>query len=428
LYGTALSAGDYANGMVFALNTDGSGFTNLHSFTALPFYQSGTNTDGAYPYSELVLSGGTLYGTASFGGAFGFGTIFGLNTNGAGFTNLHSFTGTSDGANPYAGLVLSNGRLFGTTSSGGSSGDGTIFAINTDGSGFTNLYNFTALESTSGTNADGANPRAQLVLAGNVLFGTAPSGGTSGFGTAFSIHVDGTGFTNLHSFTAIDPITQTNTDGANPFAGLSLIGPTLYGAAYAGGSFGSGSLFCLNTNGAGFTNFYNFAAQNSPCQYCYTTNSDGGNPYAALIQFGSVMYGTAVNGGSSGYGTVFAIGTNGVGFTDLHDFMGDDGIEPMAGLALAGSTVYGTTRAGGNSYYGTVFALHLVPPLSIASVSKQVLVSWPTWAPNNGLQTTTNLSSGIWSDITNAANVVGANYVFTNTTGSKAAFFRLKGQ
>src|SRR5205809_462400 len=83
----------------------------------------------------IVLSGPTLYGTAFYGGSSGNGTVFAVNTDGTGFTNLHSFTATSgpgcclnsDGAWPIAGLILSSNTLYGTASSFGSSGYGTVF-------------------------------------------------------------------------------------------------------------------------------------------------------------------------------------------------------------------------------------------------------------------------------------------------------------
>src|SRR5262245_59218288 len=71
--------------------------TTLHSFTLpLPAYHEShllyTNSDGAYPYAGLALSGDTLYGTAFYGGGSSAGTIFAVNTDGTGFTTLHSFT------------------------------------------------------------------------------------------------------------------------------------------------------------------------------------------------------------------------------------------------------------------------------------------------------------------------------------------------
>src|ERR1035437_9405074 len=117
------------------------------------------------------------------------------------FTNLHNFTGF-DGAEPHAGLILSGNTLYGTAQLGGSAGRGTVFAVNTNGTGFTNLYNFTATSTDSSgveTNSDGANPDAGLILSGNTLYGTASVGGSLGSGTVFAVSTNGTGFTNLHT-------------------------------------------------------------------------------------------------------------------------------------------------------------------------------------------------------------------------------------
>ncbi len=163
LYGTA-GAGSANECAVFAVNTYGTGFTTLYSFTDET--TNGINSDGAGPSGGLVLSGNTLYGTASGGGTSGCGTIFAVNTNGAGFTTLYDFTDSSDGANPQAGLILSGNTLYGTAEIGGSSDWGTVFAVNTDGTGFTTLYSFT-------DGSDGGHPAAKLVLSGNTLYGTA---------------------------------------------------------------------------------------------------------------------------------------------------------------------------------------------------------------------------------------------------------------
>jgi uncharacterized repeat protein (TIGR03803 family) len=80
----------------------------------------------------LILFGNTLFGTAASGGSLGNGTVFALNTDGTGFTNLHSFT-DSDGALPYAGLFLTNNTLYGTAVRGGGSGGGTVLRGNKPG-------------------------------------------------------------------------------------------------------------------------------------------------------------------------------------------------------------------------------------------------------------------------------------------------------
>src|SRR5665647_396391 len=122
-------------GLIPAGRVTAQTFTNLHSFTLL---NNSTNSDGANPWAGLILSGNTLYGTAPSGGSSGYGTVFAVNTNGTGFTNLYNFTAApdplytnSDGAYPYGGLILSGNTLYGTASSGGSSGAGTVFAVNT---------------------------------------------------------------------------------------------------------------------------------------------------------------------------------------------------------------------------------------------------------------------------------------------------------
>src|ERR1035437_150540 len=207
------------------------------------------------------------------------------------FTTLHSFIWRSDGAAPEAGLILSGNTLYGTALEGGTSGYGTVFAVNTDGTGFTNLHSFTAYSGPYPyTNSGGANPQAGLIVSGNTLYGTAFFGGSSGWGTVFAVSTDGSGFTNLHSFTR-------GSDGASPWAGLVLSGNTLYGTAssYLGDSSGNGTVFAVNTDGTGFTNLHNFTTTSGSA----STNSDGANPYAGLILSGNTLYGTAVWGGSS---------------------------------------------------------------------------------------------------------------------------------
>ncbi len=406
-YGTA-SGGSVGYGTVFAIHTDGTGFTNLHNFN--------TSSDGANPQAGLILSGNTLYGTTSAGGSSSAGTVFAINTDGTGFTNLHSFISGSDGANPYAGLILSDNTLYGTARSGGSSQYGTIFAVHTDGTGFTTLHSF----SYNGI-PGGGQPYGGLILSGNILYGTASSGGSSinNNGTVFAVNINGTGFTTLHNFSAHFAPNYTNSDGASPQAGLILSGNTLYGTAAGGGSSNWGTVFAVNTDGTGFTNIYSF-----------TGGSDGTRPQAGLILSGNTLYGTALNGGSGGgNGTVFAVNTDGTGFTLLHNFTGGtDGTFPYAGLILFSNVLYGTASGGGSSGNGTVFSLGPVssllspPPLSIASSGNQAVLFWSASATGYILQSTTNLTSPNWTTASDAVPVIA----FTVTNTSPARFFRLQ--
>ena len=336
-------------------------FTNLHSFTAL---SHSTNNDGTEPYAGLILSSNTLYGTAYYGGSSGRGILFAVNTNGTGFTNLHSFTATignagynasgtnSDGANPHSELIMLCNTLYGTAENGGSSGNGTVFAVNTNGTGFTNLHSFTAWNINSlgnPTNSDGISPRTELIISGTTLYGTAQYGGNSASGTIFKLNTNGMGFATLHSFTATPQTSWINSDGVGP-NGLILSSNILYGTAVLGGSSGNGTVFAVNTNGTGFMTLHSFTACKTNSVGVYT-NSDGVQPKAGLILSGNTLYGTASSGGSFGFGTVFAVNTNGTGFTNLYNFSSvNDGSYPYAGLIISDNTLYGTA--------GSVFAVN----------------------------------------------------------------------
>ena len=143
LYGASYDGGTNGTGAVFAVNTNGT-FTLLYSLNAAktnPVTGLFTNSDGYGSEAGLILSGSTLYGTTEHGGTSGYGVVFKVNTNGTGFVNLHSFTNGTDGSVPHT-LVISGSTLYGTTL--GFSGNGTVFALGTNGVGFTTLHTFTA--------------------------------------------------------------------------------------------------------------------------------------------------------------------------------------------------------------------------------------------------------------------------------------------
>jgi len=368
LYGTALLGGNFGYGTVFAINTDGSGFTNLHNFTVTQ--QQGTsghytNYDGANPQTGLALTNGILYGTTTAGGAGGYGTVFAVNTDGTGFTNLYSFQYAS-GATPYGALTISGNLLYGTTTLGGSNGLGTLFKLGTDGSNATNFYNFS---SPLGEQAYGT-----LVVSGGVIYGTTAIGGVGG-GTVFSVNTDGTGFTNL--------ITLSTYHGANPYGGLVLSGNTLFGTTEVGGTNGNpyGTIFSINTDGSAFTTLHTF------------NHNDGAEPFDGLFLSGNTLYGTTYEAGLIGGGTVFKINTDGNSFSNLYNFTipqynstiqastNSDGAEPKTGVVFSGGTLYGSTLVGGLGGSGSIFALSLAStpapiPLNIAVNGGAAVLSW----------------------------------------------------
>lgn len=250
LYGTTGAGGASGNGTVFAQTTNGTTFSVLYNFSLFNS-QTGTNADGTIPCGGLIASGDKLYGTASAGGAGGSGVVFSLGTNGVNFTVLHHFTaldastGTnSDGAIPYGGLVLSGGTLYGTAFAGGAGGQGVIFSLPTNGLGFAVRHHFSALDSVARTNPDGAAPSAGLMLASNVLYGTASAGGTGAAGTVFSFNLNNSQFTTIHSFASLAS-GGTNSGGAFPVAPVLWFGDSVFGTTFGGGPGAAGTVFRL---------------------------------------------------------------------------------------------------------------------------------------------------------------------------------------
>ena len=289
LFGAVHYGGLQSFGTLFSLQTDGSQFRVLHTFTS--------NPDGSYPsyYQNLVLSGDTLYGSTANGGNRGNGTVFSILTNGMSYTILMNFTNVG-GANPYMGVV-SSGKIFGTCNSGGPlpNGGGVVFSMNTDGSGFYILHAFATIGYTGSafTNADGGWPSG-LVLSGNTLYGNCGVGNTNGNGILFSVNTDDSDFTRIHTFDT--GIGYTNADGEALYDKLTLSGDTLYGVAQMGGTNSRGTLFALKTNGTAFTVLHTFDA-NSP-NVSYARGS------LALGQ--GILYGTG-GGGNANSGAVFGL-------------------------------------------------------------------------------------------------------------------------
>ncbi|HZM06082.1 MAG TPA: choice-of-anchor tandem repeat GloVer-containing protein [Candidatus Saccharimonadales bacterium] len=335
-------------------------------------------------------------------------------TSSSGFDPIIEAITNSDGIHPQAGLALSSNRLYGVMSGGGNGGSGTIFAVNTDGSAFTNLYNFSAVPMVAFNNADGANPRSTLVLAGGALYGTASQDGVGGGGTVFAINSDRSGFTNLYNFT------NFSTNGFDP-NGLVLSGETLYGTTYYGGGANGGTVFAVNTNGSGFTNLYSFSAGGYNASFAFT-NGDGAYPAASLVVSGNTLYGTASQGGSFGNGTVFRVNTDGSAFTNLYTFTNNDGASPQAGLVLSGNTLYGVARQGGTYGSGTVFQVNT------DGSNYATLYNFSNGATNNdgALPAGLLLTGGLLYGTTQGGGSGGSGTIFAvNTDGS--AFTNLYG-
>jgi uncharacterized repeat protein (TIGR03803 family) len=289
LYGTT-SGSPLFHGTVFTVEKGGRQ-TVLYEFTG--------GADGGTPEAGLIQDdAGNLYGTTVFGGAFGQGVVFKLDTV-LKQTVLHSFKGQGDGTNTLASLVRdATGNLYGTASGGGSfqgpcagSGCGTVFKLAPNGK-LKVLHTFTG-------GSDGAGPLELIRDAAGNLFGNASSGGDAdctvggvpGCGVVFKLDAKDK-LTVLHTFTG-------GFDGGSPSTGLAQdAAGNLYGTTTLGGASGKGVVFKLDTTGKLIV------------LHAFTGSADGGNPDSIILDGAGNLYGTAATGGrcrDQGCGVVFKI-------------------------------------------------------------------------------------------------------------------------
>lgn len=372
LYGTTSASTSITGGLLYRLEADGSAIRTLYQFKV---------TDGFSPVGGLLLGSedGLLYGTTSIGDGTQFntpGTVYRVAPDGSGFTILHRFEtysvispiGTpvnTDGANPETEMVEgSDGFLYGVTRAGGPDGTGVVFKIARDGSGFAVLHAFGPITSeataTVPINEDGYAPTGSLLEgADGYFYGTTSQGGVNGSGTIFRVSFDGSEFATVYSFpaTAADASGAfVNTEGANPFAGLTDGGDArLYGTTNLGGATGNGTVFAFDPVSRLLSVLHPFDAL------------QGARPTGELLlaQDGK-LYGTAASGGTNAagdvttYGTVFSIARDGTGFTTLHNFEGTDGATPTGRLLqLSGTAFVGVAQGGAKCGQGSIYQLSL---------------------------------------------------------------------
>jgi uncharacterized repeat protein (TIGR03803 family) len=401
-----------------AMAASAANYSVLHHFT-------GSTNDGAYPYGELIISGGALYGTTEDGGSGNGGTVFRVDADGANFALLNP----TNGFPSIAGVILSNDMLYGVTfitarvfkiSTNGTgfavlkslgsepstgkllldgdtlygtyNGDdfsnyGLVFKLKTDGTGYAVLHTFSRFSN------DGNMPSSALVLSGTTLYGTTYYGGRDGAGTVFKVETSGTGFGLLHEF-------GPTSEGINPRAALLLSGSTLYGTT----TTGSTTVFQIQTDGTGFSILHAF------------TGSEGYDAESPLFLSGDTLYGTTWSGGTGTNGTVFQVNTDGTGFTTLYNFSGADGANPYGGLLLLGSKLYGTTVTGGSAGKGVLFALNACA-LNLQPIGNSVVLRWSD--PSFSLQAAPTLT-GVYT------NVPAAVSPFSYPVMEPQMFFRLR--
>lgn len=413
-YGITQSGGSNGSGTIFSITPGGvlTILTNLDS-----------SKTGAGSTSGLTFGpDGNFYGTFTSIGPKGAGTVFRMTTNG-GLTVIASFSPAvwsgsaltnQNGDTPQGGVTFGpDGFLYGSTVQGGTNGGGTIFKLTTNGV-------LTTLFALGGTN--GSGPRASLVTGPDgALYGTTYIGGTNSGsdGIVFKVTTNGI-FTKIIDF--------NGANGSNP-QGAFIVGPdqNLYGTTVNGGSGGDGTVFRLTTNGVLTTIVpFNFLTGASPMAGL-TLGPDG------------YFYGTLSSGsyGTNSGGAVFRATTNGA-LTVLADFASTNGYQPQASLTLGlDGNFYGTTPAGGPPTVGAgvVYRFRLPSPptnsllgvtIEASGVATVNVASTP--GSTNRLWTTTNpsLPMAQWQVIgTNIATNGVFEFHDTNASVSQMKFYRV---
>ncbi len=356
-YGTALQGGADGFGTIFEFNPNGGTITRLASFTGGGFTGGDANGNGRDPMGPLTPSGNgtTFYGTASSGGANGYGTIFEFNRS-SGITLKASFTATGTGQNPIGALTPSgNGTTFyGTTSGGGPNDLGTIFEFNPVDGTITPRVSFGSEISLPAVPASGLTPSGN----GTSFYGTSYHGGDYDLGTIFEFNPSGGNIITVKaSFTGAGP------GGNGSYVWAPLIpsgnGTSFYGTASYGGVYDLGTIFEFNPT-TGITLKASFTGSGT---------GNGSVPYAALTPSGNgtTFYGTAQVGGANDLGTIFEFDPSGGTITRLASFTGDgtgNGSIPVAPLTPSGTgTFYSTAALGGANDFGTIFEFNPAPPV-----------------------------------------------------------------
>ncbi|MFO0954166.1 MAG: choice-of-anchor tandem repeat GloVer-containing protein [Isosphaeraceae bacterium] len=362
LYGTTTQGGNSALGTVFRFDRAAATVSTLHHFSG---------ADGSTLYSGVTVGkDGLLYGSTYSGGAANLGTLFRLGTDGVNFSTLTEFTGGVDGANPddLGFVVAPDGTLFGTTSTGGAAGGGTVFSVDPVTASVSTRYSFGAA----------AGVDAGLVAGRDgSWYGTTYTGGANSAGSVFRVDPATLAVTTLHEF--------SGPDGQNPVPG-SLTQASdgyLYGTTQLGGN---GTVYRLDPKTLAFQQIHVFSG-----------TTDGRAPLGGLVESpDGYLYGTTVLGGQ-GYGTVYRVQLSTLAYGIVVRFGNSNGRSPSGNLVLAkDGALYGVTRLGGTYNAGTIYRLASadVTPPTITGI-----VATPSTLKPSGKLATVNLAVAATDDV-----------------------------
>ena len=331
LYGSTANGGVNSTGVIFSFDLVTNTYQKHMDFDA--YTSPYTNIKGSYSYSGLTVgSNGKLYGTTNSGGLNSRGTFFSFDPVTLIFTKLRDYN-YSDGSNPQKSLLSgSDNKIYGTTQSGGTFGAGVIFSYNPASNSYLVVKHF--------DNSNGSGPSNLFETAGGKLISTTNSGGTFRIGVIFSFIPSTSAYTKLYEF--------NNPDGKEVF-GVPTKGADgkLYGTTAQGGLNNYGILYSFDPATSVYTKLKDFD---------YAT---GGNPRSSLLKASNnKLYGMTYIGGSNGYGVIYSYDPVTNVYAKLRDFNYTTGGYANGNSLIQGidGKLYGMTLYGGVNGYGVIFS------------------------------------------------------------------------
>ncbi|MBA3912406.1 MAG: hypothetical protein H0X25_00765 [Acidobacteriales bacterium] len=249
LYGTSPNGGLYGLGAIYRLAPENGTWTGtiLYSFTG--------GNDGADPDSKLTFDPeGNLYGATTFGGSTGYGVIFQLTPSGDQWTEttIHAFNGPTDGRSPQGLVLTQDGHLLGFGCQSGPAGNGTIFQLKKAGE----AWQFTVLYDFSQPNDSSFITGSPVLDAQGRIYGSSSAGGTDGKGTLFRFDQTTGVSAILHNFKGKPE------DGASPDGDLLLDPQGRVWGVTSIGGMGNGTIFAYTPSDNSYQVLYEFFGQN----------------------------------------------------------------------------------------------------------------------------------------------------------------------
>ena len=371
--------GTFGTGTVYKVSPQGTAHVVVKNFN-----ESGSA--GYEPSGTLVLANGTeLYGTTEYGGNYDSGVVYRITTAGVGPTVRQHFEGSfgetefPDGENPVGGLTLIGSTLYGACMSGGLFLEGSLFRVNTNGSGYELIHPF------SGERGDGDSPSGVLFHDG-VIYGTTENGGIYGFGTVYRVDPNGGDYRVLHHF--------NGDEGDSPNGELLVLDGRLYGTTRFGGTQGTGTIFSMLTDGRSFSLMRNMVS------------GTGSVPLSGLTHQAGLLYGTTSQGGTNNLGVTYRLQVSGSSYTVLRHHTTSDGSRPSNRPALNSTDLFVSTALNGAHNKGTVFRR------AISSASLSVLRNFGSSASDQSSPSTLFWAdSQLWG-VASSGGALGGGGIF----------------